>query len=654
MIKGPAISFYPSLGLNVMEEDASSYEIGLNSSGLITNGATVEIRVTNGNFLTTTPAIENGKITLEISAGNSEATIGLTIGDDDIPGDYEAIFEIEKVSGDLTAVANGTFTLFVADNDQEVVFEDDFESGNLSKWTTFSTSGSNDWEIRSFSDNQYAIVSNFNSVGPAEDWLISPAINFDDFQFEKLSFRTQTAFNDGNILEVVVLTNYVGSGNPAIATQTALNPTLDPHRGGGFGSFTDSGELDLSGITGTGYIAFHFTAIDESDGTQWQVDDVMLEVVNTGGGGPIGGGDLFSLPFNDNFEGCTEDFSTPDNFIEAFAPGSKTDRGWGCRAKGVDDSRAVRASSFGGDAGSDNAWLISKNKFDLKTVTSAYVSFDIKSEFDGPGDLRLLWSSDYSGSGDPTTATWTELTDMAAQLPVKGTNSFNKVISNLSGATLNDVHVALQFEGGTDASSGSYEIDNFSVTENEPDGGGGGSSDTFALPFTDDFEGCTAVGDFNIPANWTEENVPGSKTDRGWGCRGFGRDGSNGVQASAFGGDPGTDNAWLISAKPFDLTGVSSATLNFWMESFFDGAGDVKVHWSSDYSGSGDPTVATWTELTDATGQLPAGGSQVFTEVTTSLNAAAGQEIYIAFQYEGGTDGNSSSWTLDDLSVTED
>lgn len=664
IFKGATVAFYPTIGLNVLEEDPNSYNLALSASGIITDGATVKIKVTNGTFLNTTPAIEGDMITLELTPGNSEISIGLTIGDDDIAGDYEAVFEIASVSGDIKSISNGTFTLFVEDNDQEVIFEDNFETGSLANWTTFSTEGSNDWEIRTFADNFYAIISNFSSAGVAEDWLISPEIPFDSFQSEKLSFKSQTAFNDGNLLEVVVLTDYSGTGDPSGATITTLTPMLDPHRGGGFGTFTDSGILDLSGVTGNGYIAFHYKAADAADGSQWQVDDVMLEVINTGGGsvggggsgGGGGGGSLYTLPFSDNFEGCTDDFATPGNFIEEFVAGSKTDRGWGCRDEGVDGSRAVRASGFGGDAGTDNAWLISENKFDLKSVTSAYVSFDVKSAFDGPGDLMLKWSSDYTGSGDPSMATWTELTDLSGQLPDKGTNTFSNAVSNLSAAAGNEVYVALQFDGGMDSSSGSYEIDNFSVTENEPSGGGGGggggSTDVFGLPFSDDFENCTDAGDFNIPENWTEHNIAGTKTDRGWGCRSFGRDGSNGVQASAFGGEEGDDNAWLISAKPFDLTGVSSASLNFWVESFFDGPGSVTVKWSSNYSGTGDPTSATWTELTDANGNFPAGGSQVFTEVTGSLDAAAGEEVYIAFQYNGASDSGSSSWTLDDLTVS--
>ena len=83
---------------------------------------------------------------------------------------------------------------------------------------------------------------------------------------------------------------------------------------------------------------------------------------------------------------CSENFATPSAFSEAFAPGAKTDRGWGCRDEGVDDSRGVRASAFGGAEGFDDAWLITGSKLDLTSLSTTYLQVDVKSSFDGPGD----------------------------------------------------------------------------------------------------------------------------------------------------------------------------------------------------------------------------------------------------------------------------
>ena len=482
IFKQSAIGFYPEIAANGEEEGSTTHTMTLRTSHKLSADGIVKIKVTNGEFLTTVPPISNDVISLVIPKGTRDVSFEVNVGDDNYTTSYVATFEITSVEGSVRSILPANlFTLFVADRDQEVFFTDDFECANLDKWISHSVSGSNNWSTGNFSDNTYADISIFSSSGIADDWLIMPEINFDDFVGESLSFLSLTRFNDGNLLEVFVLSGYSGSGDPSGASATALSPALDPHRGGGFGDFTPSGMIDLSAMTGTGHVAFHYKASSADDGSGWQIDDVMLTLLD------------------------------PNNL-------------------GVEDN---------GDCGS-------------------------------------------TGGG----------------------------------------------------------------------GGGGGSSTDLSLPFNDDFEDCANVGDFNIPSNWIEEVVAGSKTDRGWGCRAFGNNGTQGVRASAFAGDEGTDDAWLITNGQFDLTTLSSAELKFWIESRFSGPGAVSVHWSTNYSGSGDPTAATWTEISDATTQIAAIPHEVFTEVTVSLDAATGNNIHLAFRYAGGTDAASIAYTLDDLSLT--
>lgn len=489
-IKTPGIGFSPLTVINGEEDSPTTHTIALEVSGIIASDATVSIGVTNGDFLTTVPALSNGTLSLVIPAGERNTSFTVTIGDDNLVKDYFATFKIKSIGGAINSILpSNQFTIVIADIDQKAYFSDDFERGSLCKWITFDASGSNNWEIGMFDNNSYAIASNFNSTGLADDWLIMPEINFDNFENEFLVFSTLTAFNNNNTLEVVVLTDYNGTGDPSVANKIALNPVLDPHRGGGFGNFTLSTKnpntkneevLDLSSMTGTAYIAFHFKALDANDGTQWQVDNVLLSV-----------------------------------------------------------------------------------------------------------------------------------------------NDQNKLIT---------------VEGGANCGSG----------------GGGGGSMLNSL-YSDDFEDCVNAGIYNIPIDWIEEFIPGSKTDRGWGCSAsvFGRNSTNGIRGSAFGGNPGTDDAWLISASVFDLTSVTNSELKFWVEGrFTERLGELTVLWSTNYTGSGNPNNATWTELTNATTQITALTAAVFTEITVSLNAIAGNNIYLAFRYAGGTDSSSKIYTLDDFSIT--
>ncbi|MBT8219044.1 MAG: DUF5017 domain-containing protein [Bacteroidia bacterium] len=636
----PIITFYPNLAMMVEEDDKQTISIRLETSRILDAPAQVIIEVVNGDFLTTTPAITSGLLTLDMSAGSNEAFFTVSAGDDVLPTSYEAIFRIQSVTGALADIGNGSFSLFVMDTDQEAIFEDDFQSQNLSKWTTYDAGGSNNWRIDDFSGNYYADVSNFQNTGVGDDWLISPSINFDNYVGEMVSFETLTAFNDANVLEVVILKDYNG-GDPALAEKVVLSPALDPHRGGGFGDFTPSGLIDLSQIQGNGSLAFHFDAIDETDGARWQVDNVVISGVNisgssgTGGGGSMNG---LSLPISENFEGCQDDFVTPDGFIEVFGDGSKTDRGWGCRQEGVDGSRAVRASAFGGDDGFDDAWLIFDNPILLSSVSSAYLQVDVKSRFDGDGNLTLLWSSDYSGGANPTSASWTEVNQFESDLPAKGSDTYKNIITNLSAAVGNDIYMAFRWKDGTSSNSASFEIDNIGITASEPSGSGGGGGGTGGGTsiYLEDFTDCENTSMARI-------SVSGDQT---WSCTGFGRSG-DGMRMSGFSGGSNENEDWLITPA-VDLSGLSSASLEFFSDVGFNGpAIDVLI--STDYDGS-DPAVANWTTLSPAL-DTDTGNDTWTSSGILNLDSYVNSAIFIAFKYTSTTDA-SARWTIDDIQIS--
>lgn len=640
VITGAAISFFPTTVNTATEEDNLTYILSLETSGFVGSGtATVEVELSAQGTLFTNPPLSGNTLTLEITDGTT-SQIEVTVLNDLTPEDYTAVFRITDVSGDLGGIGTDEFTLFVLDNDNVPIYQETFNSG-FGTFTPFSEVGAQEWGTTDFGFDQGAVRMNGFSGGAQDnlDWLISEAIDLSGLGAASAQFVSDAAFEIEPALEFRVSTDYTGSGDPTDATWTTLNATYDNLTG--FDTWTPSGKVDVSNyLTATTYFAFFYTSSTDDGSAQWTIDDFQISVFNPDASG--GGNDnLVNLPFNEDFENCTTDFAIPSSFEVQYAAGSKDDRGWACRQFGVDGSRAVRVNTFGGDAGTSDTWLITQNKFDLSGVPSATLQFDIKSEGGGDGNFKVYSSSNYFGV--LALATWEEL-DVTSQLPAKGSDTYATVSTTVSGGGV--VYIAFQFEGSTEASSASYDIDNISLE------GGGGGGGTFTLPFTDDFESCVTVGDFNIPTNWIEEVVPGSKTDRGWGCRAFGRDGSNAPRASAFGGEDGEDDAWLITNGTIDLTGVSAATLVFWAESRFSGPGDLEVKWSTDYSGFGDPTAATWTTLSDVAGQLPADGSEVFTEITSDMSGAAGQQVYLAFRYFGGTAGSSIGLTVDDVSLT--
>ncbi|HSC40509.1 MAG TPA: choice-of-anchor J domain-containing protein, partial [Chitinophagaceae bacterium] len=171
------------------------------------------------------------------------------------------------------------------------------------------------------------------------------------------------------------------------------------------------------------------------------------------------------------------------------------------------------------------------------------------------------------------------------------------------------------------------------------------------LPATFDFQNCTGNG--LLPNGFTQYSVTGAQV---WDCTVFGRDPAapagtapfaNGVQINGYANGINNQNKdWLISPK-LDLTGTTYPLLSFYSRNAFDGD-PLELKISTDYTGSGDPSLATWTNLN---GKFPSKGSDVWT-LSGGINLSSYKQnsVYIAFVYTSTTD-DGSRWSLDDINL---
>ena len=179
---------------------------------------------------------------------------------------------------------------------------------------------------------------------------------------------------------------------------------------------------------------------------------------------------------------------------------------------------------------------------------------------------------------------------------------------------------------------------------------------------TFDFEEC--IERFGVPAGFSVEtgDTTQFQNDRQWGCTDFGEVGQ-GVDVNAFNGEPLPSNAWLIlninetanaqGGGNIDPSALSSLFFKVSVKSRFSGPGSLRLRYSLDYSGSGNPDLSTWTEIQDFQGQLPEVDSDTWKEVFVSMSEAVGSsQLYIALQYEGATATSATSWTLDNLEIS--
>ena len=103
---------------------------------------------------------------------------------------------------------------------------------------------------------------------------------------------------------------------------------------------------------------------------------------------------------------------------------------------------------------------------------------------------------------------------------------------------------------------------------------------------------------------------------------------------------------WLIS-PPMDLNLYTHETLTFFNALNYTGpAMEVKI--STDYSGSGDPNIATWSDLT----YIASGGSwEWVSSGDVDISGFNGSQVYVAFKYISNTS-EAATWEVDDILIT--
>lgn len=157
-------------------------------------------------------------------------------------------------------------------------------------------------------------------------------------------------------------------------------------------------------------------------------------------------------------------------------------------------------------------------------------------------------------------------------------------------------------------------------------GGGTGSGDTEAIPFTTDFGN-------GIPNNWQVVNTAGTRV---WEGRDF--DDVFYAQMSAYTSNGTLDvETWMITA-PFDFDAQSGEVMELEIADAFQNGNPLKVMYSTDYSGLGDPSSATWNEIgSDQINPLinNSGSYDNVYESTGSIDLSAiSGTAYIAFLYD--------------------
>jgi hypothetical protein len=163
-----------------------------------------------------------------------------------------------------------------------------------------------------------------------------------------------------------------------------------------------------------------------------------------------------------------EKFGTVTDFVDIAVNGWSTfksagTKNWVGRIGGTVTDPYAQMSAFGSPNEASNiSWLISPS-INLNTTTNEILSFSSYAGFNStPAVLELLYSTNYSGSGDPSLATWINLS-----ATISNTNSWiSSGAISLNSITSTSFYFAFKYIGGYSptVATTQFRVDNIRVT----------------------------------------------------------------------------------------------------------------------------------------------------------------------------------------------
>ena len=217
--------------------------------------------------------LADGYGALNVLQGVQSAAFG------NLPGNKQYFFKIFPYTNSAALIdfkTDGTAPSASATTANTVIIDSiHFTNRTFSNWIMKNVTGAEVWVVDSIHGinnspcgkmSGYAGQSNVN-----EDWLISPAMNFNGYTNEALTFQSAYKYT-GAPLEALISNDYDGVTNPGDFTWTPLTATWSA----GNYVWVPSGTVIVSGTNGTHvYIGFKYTS-DATAASTWELDDIVI------------------------------------------------------------------------------------------------------------------------------------------------------------------------------------------------------------------------------------------------------------------------------------------------------------------------------------------------------------------------------------------
>jgi uncharacterized protein (TIGR02145 family) len=179
----------------------------------------------------------------------------------------------------------GESTVFLTEDWSD---ETPYEPIALGGWLNKDVVGTKNWECRSYSGNQYAQFTSYNSGEINQAYLISPQINLTSATSPHFTFDVTVGYWNADALSILISEDFDGteSGINAATWHDVTSNFLFPQQQAGYSQMVNAGVADLSAWLGKNiYIAFRYSGDGRSEAergtdpaitTTYQVDNIRV------------------------------------------------------------------------------------------------------------------------------------------------------------------------------------------------------------------------------------------------------------------------------------------------------------------------------------------------------------------------------------------
>lgn len=258
------------------------------------------------------------------------------------------------------------------------------------------------------------------------------------------------------------------------------NVTVSGGTGGTWGGNTtlNDGTATITGFTRTGSSGATFQSTPYPSGTITSLTGIVgqfnttkqLSLRNLSDVGTSTGGSGTNL-LDENFESTTANTNISlTGWTNASEVGTQK-----YQSKLFSNNKYAQITAFSTNEAAVTSWLVTKG-INLNATTNEVLTFDTKAGYHNGSALKILVSTNYTGTGNPWAAsvTWTDITSAAtlspgqtSGYPTNFTPSGNISLNSYSGT----IYVAFKYEGNDPAGTTTdktttWQIDNVKVTGN--------------------------------------------------------------------------------------------------------------------------------------------------------------------------------------------